>query len=389
LLETQATPLDSRNSRYAELAESVAEAFLIAGDQPVVRRDFHSLQADLNVKIVKCGRIRSRDELTQRIAVMTFGAGNDILKESKQLEILSVDSGFSDFAVGLLSLVLGQPGAVVHGTESLLKKGELIEQQRLRWVHACNDYLAARLMLPDAARQFGGPEFVQGDAVTIDFDESFAASADHDAIRLTNSSGSDLTNCTVLVEIIGKDGESSRNVHFAKRWTAGGTNHAKYGIGLEASGGVVARRTVYGVHEVWVSVWADELSDERIRLKYRGPPRDADIARILDGRIMVRYRYDEEGGFFRPGPIVTLGLEGVPEIPEHTVTLVLESATEGSRPQSGSWSWSMPKWTANEQREFSLASVLTFKPSTAQIKVTFADSGYEYLREVTIPAQRP
>ncbi|MFM9994707.1 MAG: hypothetical protein ACKVU4_02775 [Phycisphaerales bacterium] len=198
-----------------------------------------------------------------------------------------------------------------------------------------------------------------------------------------NTAGSTLSHCTVLVELRGRDGDVRQNVHYVPTWEPGGARFARYGIGVESDSGVYARRTVYGVQEVRVSVWADGARQEDVVYRYPGAERDKDVKALLDGKMTVMYRYDANP-FLEPGPRVLVELTGVPQIPAHKLTLTLHPKSTANGVQPVSLWWDQREWNLKEQRFLSLAGKLKFDPEAMDILVAFPDIGYTYTRKVTI-----
>ena len=201
---------------------------------------------------------------------------------------------------------------------------------------------------------------------------------------LTNVTGSYLSNCTVLVEIHSKDGDTRQNVHFIDSWAPGETLYARYGIGYQSDAGVYGRQTVYGVQRIILSAWSDQGRDEAFKYDYIGAERDADITELLTDRLLVKYRYVEKGFWDNFAPRVLLYLHGIPSIPSHRITLSMYEAN-GESPTS-SWAWDRGDWYEGQEAACDLTGNLTFRPSKMDIWVTFPDSQYRYRRTVDITA---
>lgn len=76
------------------------------------------------------------------------------------------------------------------------------------------------------------------------------------SLSLTNSSGSDLHNCVILVRLSDADGKSYANVHFAPLWPQAGQLLARY------TDTDVTAKTLANVTKVEITVWAREHSFE-------------------------------------------------------------------------------------------------------------------------------
>lgn len=380
---TPAAKPTARSSGYAVLAASLADPFLTDRNQQPLKKELAQLFAEANVKIVRYQSVQTSDAMLHRIAQEAADSGTAMVQSHQALDAMEQDDGFSSFLIGALGLYLGDPTTIISGASGILAKGDAKQQERIKWAAAFNRSRSAQLMLPEAARAYGGPAGATTKLVGIDFDESFAGSANHDVIALSNTSGTVLTNCTVLVELRGRDGDVRQNVHFAPTWEPGGLRFARYGIGIESDSGVYGRRTVYGVQEIHVSVWADQSSEEDILYTYPGTERDKDVRAMLDGKMKVMYRYDANP-LFGNGPQVLLVLTEVAMIPAHKLTLTFSPKETTSSNKPIALNWDQKEWHKDEQRTVSLGNNLKFIPDTMQIKVTFPDIGYAYTRDVTI-----
>lgn len=376
-------PITSTSSGFATLAANLADPFLKSREKKTLSKELAQLLAEANIKIVRYQSISTNDPMLRRIAAEAADAGAKMLESHQALNEMEQDDGLTDILIGGLGLYLGDPTTILHGAGSILQKGDAKQQERIRWGSAFNRSRAAQLMLPEAAKTYAGAASAAGPVVAIDFDESFAGSADHDFLALRNVSGSVLSNCTVLVELIGKDGAVCQNVHFDPYWEREGERYARYGIGVESDSGIYGRRTVHGVQEVRVSVWSDELRQETITYRYPGAEKAKDVRALLDGKLKVKYRY-HEFQFFGDGPRVDVELAGVPMIPAHKLVLTFMPKSGEKTTEPTVLSWDLGEWYVGATRRLALGNNMKFKPATMRIGITFPGIDYEYTRDVAI-----
>jgi hypothetical protein len=379
---TTAVP-NATNSGYAALAKALADPFLLSRDQAALRKELAQLHAEAQVRIVQYETLATGNPLLRRIADEAAKAGVEMIRCQQSLQELDQGDSFSSFVIGALGMYLGDPTAILQGTGQLLARGDARQSERIKLATAFSRSRAAQLMLPEAARSFGGPlTREQQPLISVDFDESFLSTHDHDTIALKNTSGQNLTNCTVLVEIRGVDGEVRQNVHFESLWEDAGERFARYGHGVESSSGVFGRRTVRDVQRIIVSVWSDQASSLENGYTYEGAAKDADVRSELHDKMIVRYRY-EPTTFLSSVPRVYLILEGVPRIPRHVVELSI-SPKNADRAKPQSIRYQQSPWDRGELRTFSLKEQPRFVPQTMTIRVSFDGTGYVYVREVTL-----
>src|SRR5262249_6846945 len=157
-----------------------------------------------------------------------------------------------------------------------------------------------------------------------------------------------------------------------------GARCASYGIGFQAESGVVFRRTVYGVQEVRVSVWADEASQNEMVYRYVGPERDKDIRAILDDKMHLTWQYQP-----LLGGDVSLTLTGIAGLPSHRLTLTFHpKATSTAGPEPVQFAWDQREWKKDEVRPLYFPTRLKFEPETMDVAISFAGVGYEWKRTV-------
>lgn len=385
LSDPVAPRLTAVSSGYVTLAKYLADPLLTDRNAPELRKEQAQLLAEAQVKISRLRAVASTDQFVQSIADRGASTGAGLCQAEENLTAADRQDGFGDLVAMGFGLYTGDVTSVFGGASSLLQKGETVRQARFEWGTAFNRARAVALMLPEGARTYGGPLHT-GDqpVIATDFDESFVAMSNHDKVCLTNRSGKALSNCTLLVEIRGRDGDVRQNVHFVESWENGGNRYARYGIGIKANDEVYGRQTVLGVQELHVSVWADQLSQEGVVYRYPGPERDKDIEAELSASLKVLYNYHVHQ-FFVGGPTITLVPNGIGELPAHTVTLVFraKAGTPAAQPWKRSWE-GQPSWPVNQSRKFDLEGKLPFDPETMDIELSFPTTSYVYRRTVQV-----
>lgn len=378
--------LTAASSGYATVAAALADPLLLSANATPARKEYPQLLAEAQIKIARLQGIKSTDPFVQTVAMSGSNAGAELWQANEALTVADRQDGFSDLVAMGIGLYIGEPNTFFTGASSLLEKGNTTRDARLRWGMAFNRARAVSLMVPEAAKAFGGPKQSREKppAVTVDFDESFSGNSNHDLLKLTNSSDATLRHCTVLVELHGLNGDVRQNVHYVEEWPRNEARFAMYGPGIEANGESYGRQTVHGVQRLRVCVWADELTHEDIAYQYAGSERDRDAQLELSQRLTVLYKYHVHA-FFSGGPTVTLVPRGVGRLPEHVVTLTF-TPKAGSKSSLASWtkSWSGDVWNGEASRKLDLKGELPFDPETMRIELTFPNTTVTYVRDVKV-----
>lgn len=139
---------------------------------------------------------------------------------------------------------------------------------------------ASRLLLPDIAKRFAGPNTASNTPILeVDFDDHHLNGADR--ISLRNISGFGLTNCTVFLQLNGKDGQVARNVHFIDKWEPGDSIFSMYLPGIQFRGKTYNRRTVDELQTIRISVYCDQLTSEDTVFTYTAADRRKDRVKLL------------------------------------------------------------------------------------------------------------
>ncbi len=120
---------------------------------------------------------------------------------------------------------------------------------------------AAHLLLPRVAERYAAPLGTNDGRVALNFDESWNAWGPHDWCGFYNG-GDDIEDCTVVVEIKGKGGQTRKNVHFVRRWPGKSWLYARYDPGTPVGDRVLGRMTVLDVVSVDARVLSPKFSTE-------------------------------------------------------------------------------------------------------------------------------
>lgn len=179
---------------------------------------------------------------------------------------------------------------------------------------------AATCLLPELAKELAGPVATTS-PLTVDFDENWFASAAPDRIRLKNVAATDLTNCTVQVDVRGKSGAWVRNVHYVASWPAGRELTAGYATSEPNEIAAISGISAVEVQDLVVSLWSDQVRLEGQEIHYAGKARDEDRLRQLDELMSISLDYVEKP-LFESGPCIGVTMHGVAGLPRCTIEMV-------------------------------------------------------------------
>ncbi len=361
---------------YVTLASRLADEFRTGREGPEKARDIAQSLAELRNAALDLERLKVADPDTAAVVAEGRLVFNEAATSLERLSGLPRLPGQLEVAGEsfLRGLILDLPGiARQYDQLSGVQEALLGEARRLAAILQRGE--AAKLMLPRIAARYAGPPRKAGPALRIDFDESWGPVGPADWLTLSNATGGDLHNATVLVEVRGEAGDVARSVHFVPSWRDGTAIDARYTGGDESLGFPVGRQTVPNVAGVTASLWSEELTQEAIVYTYAGAEHDADVARYCAAmRVRARFRP------FRPGIVwdtqrgMELWLDGIAALPSPRITATFRRGVDRR-----AWYWEFPRWDKGERKVLDAGKALPWDPEEVVVEVSFPRTGHKYV----------
>lgn len=222
------------------------------------------------------------------------------------------------------------------------------------------------------------------DIFAIDFDGSWNAALPYDGLSLRNSSDTELTNCTLLVTIIGTHGDSDkvvqeRHLHFVDKWPA---NHSRYARYQSSSAtGIATAESVDRVQQLVFDIYSDQFRDT-IKYQYAGTPAFEEDTDRYVGLIGKQQKFTltfiGDNAFTDAG--VTLQHDGTfPAIPDPKLTVKL---SRGNDVRTVVWRASGRHWGSGTLSAYALKdpSFNGMNPDRVDIDLEFPDSSKKISR---------
>lgn len=212
--------------------------------------------------------------------------------------------------------------------------------------------------------------------VGIDFDGSWQGAFDSDDIFLENISGKTLTDCAILVSIVGKDFKTwARHIHVVPRWEPKQKYHSPYYLrGLFAY-----PETMPDVAYVTIDIAAEQLPVPHGHLfSYSGSEQTADIQRYCKSLSFSAEIFSPSEGFFgdyHRG--IGLSFTGVPRIQPSSIVVkaVGERDTQALSWNFNRWWEQKGSWLSNEE-SFRDARFDAVQPHSWEVELSFPDTSY-------------
>jgi len=361
---------------YVTLAKRLADECQSGRDEPEPGRDINVILAELRNASLDLNGLKTGDPDVAAIAEEARGVFRDAATSLERLSSLPRPPGQLELSgeFFLRGFALDIPGLLrrydqVSGVQDDL----LAEARRLATILKRGE--ASRLMLPQIAARYSGPPRKAGPALKIDFDESWGPVGPGDWLTMSNVSGGDLHDATVLVEVRGEAGDVARSVHFVPSWRAGTAIDARYTGGDESLGFPVGRQTVANVASVTVSLWSEELRQEGIAYHYLGAEHDADVARYCAAmRVRARFRPFQTGIVWDTQRGMELWLDGIAALPRPRIT-----ATFRRKADVRAWYWDFPRWDQGERKVLDAGKALPWDPEEVTVEMSFPRTGHRYV----------
>ena len=218
-----------------------------------------------------------------------------------------------------------QFGAAAQDVQQLSNQDDAQKELAVRIVQVQNHLNASTLLLPMVAKKLSGPN---GDApLNAAITESWGFSSP-DLLQLVNVGEKTLHNCTVVITLHGKFGETRRNVHFVNSWPSQKNLYAFYDSGETMFNQTVNRTTVKLIQNVEIALYCDEVTADSMNYVYAGTEKDKDIGRFLDQyfKPKSRYRPFAKGIIFDDQRAVRFSFDGLAYLPKGTLTVSVKSS---------------------------------------------------------------
>lgn len=274
MLPAQASTVSERVLRdYATVAQNLVPPLLSdvpPGEVPMERA---AIEAKERWRIVT---LRSLEATDKRIEVVAREGA-----EAHEKLIEQASKGGDDGAFLVLAALVVNPA---YALIPLAREADKTSAHVTRYEAAVQRRRAASFLLPELAREFAGA-VAEKPALSVDFDEQCFGPRGPDRVNLVNESGRDLSNCTVQVDLRGKDGKWVRNVHFVTAWPKGQKLWADYLSVDPREVAALVGTTAVQVQELKVSLWCTELRSESISIAYDNAALAADLVRQLDANL--------------------------------------------------------------------------------------------------------
>lgn len=367
---------------YVALASHFAEPLYPTTDEARAKKEMEEVVADLERDRLAISGIQTEAPELQKVCDKALVVCNGLLADMTRIQTLPQPPGFVDSLVGgfYRGFTFDLAGIADDAEQLSALDREQTETVQSLAVHA-GEHKSVLLMLAHLAEQHAGAGVPVTERKLVDIGAlvSWGAFQDNDWLYLTNLAGRELNNCTILVEIQGRRGQTVRNVHFVESWTVGGTLWAKYSTGTHFPqiNRTLAASTVANMSSVTVSVWCEEFAQTDNRLAFWGEVRDKVIAEYCrDLKIKSQFIPYEEGLVWDTHRGVQASLDGISGLPASTVAIHF---TDGKRHYSQSWR--IDAWNNGGLQKFDTGGNLKWDPTSYKFDISFADTGFVYRSE--------
>lgn len=284
------------------------------------------------------------------------------------------------FLSGAVAGYTGDPGIVMgyigQATESDVKAAAKQQEMAIAICRAERQFDAIQQSLPRIASRFAAPPSPADERFTVDLNDTWGEHTSEKWFCIHNG-GSDLHDCTLQVQLTGRDGQIRRNVHFLNHWPANTWMYAQYKVGFALPDGTQAdSQSVAAIRAADLSLWSPEYSTQ-FHHDYQGAERDRDVQKYCEPLELIGTFIPFHAGILRDTEAgAEFILKGVKSLPPGTVTLTFRGPN-----QRRSWSWNQTGWSEGEKQSFyTPKGELKFIPQEVKVRLTFPDTAAECTR---------
>ena len=260
-------------------------------------------------------------------------------------------------------------------------KQAAINAEVLGLVAAIQKADAAHLLLPRVAEKYSASVAANNGRIVANFHEIWGGNFTHDWLDLNNC-GSEIEDCTILVEIKGQGGDVRKNVHFVPRWAGNSWIYCRYDTGKFVLDRVIGRMTVNKVDTIDVTVMSPKFST-KVTYVYTGAEADKDIQEHCNKvKFSGRYRPFAGGIVFVDQRAAYFTLDdGIGWLPKCRVDITFTNGV-----QSKAWYWNFDRWNKGEEKLFDPPqNGLAFDPHTIVLSITFPNTAGRIESTLKIP----
>jgi hypothetical protein len=305
-------------------------------------------------------------------------AVEEIVASLKRTASLPRPPGFGEQFVG--GFVLGLAGQFDEATrldQKWRREQEGLLAEAHKFSGAFRKIDAAKRLLPRVASRYSGPNVESGQAIDVAFVNRWGPRQESDILimGLNLEKALVLHNCTIKASLFNDANEVAHNIHFVKEWNTRDYLIARYGAGVKFdSGETIAVQTVADVNRIEISLWCDELSQEKINYLHTISQKDeAASGACANVKLPIEYVPYREG-LLGSNRGVRVTMNGVTRLPACTVRITFHRGDgEERRFESESLWWTLPEWKGGVKKTF-LSPKFTWNPETIDVTISFADT---------------
>jgi hypothetical protein len=363
---------DKELPNYAKVARILANDLLTDPNQKAPNEDLAQILAEMQEASMTLSALDTKDQELRSVANDANTAILEARSQLLKLQSMPRPPGAGEFFVEnfIRGLFLDIPGAMSRIDEVSAQERAILNELR-SLAGTMTKLKAAQLVLPRIAAKYQNPSRAVSSPLKIDFDESWQSFGPDDWLSVANTTGTDLSKCTLLVELHGKKGEVVRNVHYVENWPAGHWLYAKYGGGMNWGGDIVGRDTVTLVQKLHVSVWSNEVKKERIEYIYAGEEKTKDVKRYCEKLwIGASYRPFSGGIVWNDYRGARVQMKGISVLRNSRITITFRN---GSTEKA--FYWDVQQWHNGETKTFETEK-LTWDPTSFSIDLSFPETDY-------------
>lgn len=358
-------------SEYRVLAKNLSQETKTSPNEYRDNKELAEIVAEGQASILDLRGIKSSDTDISYIASQGEAAFSEAVRRIEKLNMLPKPPSLGSVLVE--SFLHGLYGNLLAGYaigSDADNKQAAINAEVLGLVAAVEKADAAHILLARVAEKYAVPAFTNDGRIVADVQEMWGGSSSHDWLNFHNS-GTEIKDCTILVEMTGQQGKVRKNVHFLPKWASNSWIYCRYDGGKQVLDRVVGSRTVPDIDKVDVSIFSPKFST-KFTYTYSGPEKERHVQEFCNKtKFSGRYRPFAAGVIWDDQRAAYFKLDdGIGWLPKCQVDVTFKKGL-----QLKNWIWNFDQWNKGQEMLFETPKGgLTFDPDTVVLLVTFPNT---------------
>lgn len=366
---------------YRTIAKVLAQETKNSKQAFIEKKEMVEIIAEGQAAILDLRSIKTSDNEISFIAAQGESAMVEVVRRMETLNALpkppsAASVVFESFIHGLYGNIFA---GYAIGTDADNKQ-TAINNELIGLIAAMEKADAAHILLARVAEKLAAPKTSNSNRIMVNFEDIWGGSDSHHWLNLKNN-GSEIQDCTILVEITGDQGEVRKNVHFVPKWAGDSRIYCRYDVGKTILDKSVGKQSVINTSKIDISIFSPNFST-KFTYNHEGLERNKHIQVLCDKtKFIGRYRPFKGGIIWDDQRAAYFKLDdGIDWLPKCQVEICFKKGSTAK-----TWLWEFDQWKKGEEKFFQTPKgELTFDPDIITFLVTFPNTNSKIDRSLKL-----